>query len=66
MSKEDLCWECRQDLMYYDVKKSYHCHHEPKEKKRCWCERGASRAKLWDGRDYVMTDYCPQCGKKLS
>lgn len=74
---DTLCWKCREDfdrrchdygLDGYFANHFLHCHHEPKEKKKCWCEgdMGLVQIKV-DQRESVWhrATYCPECGKKL-
>jgi len=76
-----LCWECRErwgdhltdksnlDRLLEVDKPWLHCHHEPKEKAKCWCE--GDRALLYAKSitticgNAVEINFCPQCGKKL-
>ncbi len=72
---EGLCWKCKKELTEIE-KKFYgygstiwwHCHHEPKEKPKCWCEKIGTRAfpqcfylECQNG----ILNFCPQCGEKL-
>jgi hypothetical protein len=81
MGKDDLCWKCQEYLknLGLDLNKlnpDNHCHHEPKEKPKCWCETHEissfvfvndnaleMTAKLKSVK--LNTKFCPECGKKL-
>lgn len=81
IAKGDLCWECRErlvkwfkrncpDLQVYTwASEILHCHHEPKEKPKCWCETGYSIGLPFyyvDGKVvYISLRFCPECGKRL-
>ena len=36
----ELCWKCREfmEAVRFQNTSYIHCHHEPKEKPKCWCE----------------------------
>ena len=40
-----------------------HCHHEPKEKAKCWCESPMDTRLSAD--ESLSINFCPECGKKL-
>lgn len=78
MSKKDLCEECKFDYEirfghtnqpFISYQKWAHCHHEPKEKQKCWCEMtedsSPKRVKVWDGLGYVPLNFCPECGRRI-
>lgn len=61
----DLCWKCREKIptsmsCLWDV---LHCHHEPKEKEKCWCETNSCYFDAMAGTH--KPKFCPECGKKL-
>lgn len=90
---EGLCWKCKQVLDGLNEDKDVppsikmalplisHCHHEPKKKPKCWCERDY----IHDGcrRKFVVVElidknvgheyrdalcpflHCPECGRPL-
>jgi len=71
--EQGLCWMC---IEYWEseyralprvIPPYVHCHHEPKEKPKCWCEEGMIGRERWVslGRA-VKVDFCPECGRKLS
>ena len=73
-----LCWKCRERFKgsgnpYIDtIVDTLHCHHEPKEKEKCWCEYDyknpfyveCSDADQPDVKSYRIK-FCPVCGRKL-
>jgi len=64
----DLCWKCKQEMTAHElgcIQGWSHCHHEPKEKEKCWCEYGDRVLYNPNGFAYAMVKFCPQCGKKL-
>jgi hypothetical protein len=81
--QQGLCWKCREwlewsiarGLRHPAVKEdpSSHCHHEPREKEKCWCERGTTRfVRLerycdggWESSAAFRSKFCPGCGRKL-
>lgn len=75
MSKEELCWECKEyisnkygPMAYYPP--FQHCHHEPKEKPRCSCYEFNPSSKTCMvyykvGSGSLELNYCPKCGRKL-
>jgi hypothetical protein len=73
MSEKDLCWECRKDLHSMVINGSDHCHHEPKEKEKCWCEPLIDPTEKYtvvlnnrSGREEVLRlKFCPECGRSL-
>ncbi len=70
--EQRLCLECKEKWeKVYGVKSGemywIHCHHESREKPKCWCE-----IRDRDCREYVVihgctvgVEFCPQCGRKL-
>jgi hypothetical protein len=78
---EELCWKCEEWMISHGITKCPpdHCHHEPKEKPKCWCEgEGEHRIQkfctpynyLGGRRYYTMmpvekAKFCPDCGRKL-
>ena len=77
MDKE-LCFECKKRLLdggYTTLAAILHCHHEPKEGPKCWCEY----TNYDEGLDtfilikkignqiedaFCALNFCPQCGRK--
>ncbi len=90
MGQSELCKECLVAIarmssklcLTPDMEKLLflisHCHHEPKEKQKCWCEGyGKGEIKLDVARmvDFtfhgritapVYVRFCPECGRKLN
>lgn len=72
---EDLCWKCREDFMVrchdygldgYFADHFLHCHHEPNEKPKCWCEEmNCTPGYRQLNQTVVFVSFCPECGKKL-
>ena len=68
---EGLCWKCREFLegAGFDVSKiipSMFCHHEPEERKPCWCHGILTPQEFMVGSSWrVMFRFCPKCGRKL-
>jgi hypothetical protein len=75
-----LCWKCREKWekehgvagLSPDIWSWLHCHHEPKEKEKCWCEltggidsRGRFRGHCiaFEGGTTCPIIYCRECGK---
>lgn len=70
MAESELCWECRDWMKNSHLLKDpyLHCHHDPKEKPKCWCERHShflGDYTLHENEKLILI-FCPQCGKKLS
>ena len=69
----DLCWRCEEQLkklvdMGEVVRKGFtwiHCHHYPKEKEKCWCERVGKNIISYDGVVWHIPKHCPECGRSL-
>ena len=67
---EELCWKCLQNLnsaerlCFKGGQTWWHCHHEPKEKPKCWCESERFKGFFSTASAYRV-NYCPECGKKL-
>jgi len=66
---EGLCWECKQAILDKWGKKAFflpwqHCHHEPKEKPKCWCEYKFGQKLYYNGQEFTI-NFCPQCGRRL-
>ena len=75
---EDLCWKCKDKLEHgnfgvlADLGQFLHCHHEPKEKPKCWCERVGgihlfSAYIRFEGHEEmpIRMYFCPECGRPL-
>jgi hypothetical protein len=71
MSEKDLCRKC---LKYHknkfgdeEVWPDQHCHHEPKEKEKCWCAEPLNFGITYHRIDDkgININFCPQCGKPL-
>ncbi len=73
----NLCWECQKEMDLQGYVRPHpwvHCHHEPKEKPKCWCEYDLEKKLQLNyaepyypsriGVAYKPT-YCPDCGRKL-
>lgn len=63
MSENELCWECREWLAIKPFDRNnptLHCHHKPKEKKKCIC-RGYTLSESME--KFEVT--CKICGRKL-
>ena len=67
----DLCdkclkewWEKERDMNGYVklIPVATHCHHEPKEKEKCWCQKFEEDSVI---KIYANQFYCHQCGRKL-
>ena len=75
MGEEGLCWKCKErfeakgkPLMdAWGVDPWVHCHHEPKERKICWCEasRNLQSKYIIVENCKVELNFCPECGRKL-
>ncbi len=70
MSEKDLCYKCLElfNADYPMVKRIHswlHCHHEPKEKEKCWCEHHPNREVFYNG-NWHKASYCPECGTPLT
>jgi hypothetical protein len=74
MSEEDLCWKCKEEMKGFVIFQNVHCHHEPEEKKKCWCMQPESKrvpTKIPIGVDFSNViewrdvKFCPECGRKL-
>ncbi len=66
---QELCWKCKGklDQVPLNVRDFLHCHHDPKEGLKCWCETRIRKC-----REYTVIQgytvgviFCPQCGKRL-
>ncbi len=75
----ELCWKCREKWIAVmgdnlDCNPLIHCHHEPKEKEKCWCEDEyrkinldcGYRGKLRLNEVLIEMHFCPQCGRSLT
>jgi hypothetical protein len=73
---DNLCWKCREfaQKQHWDLADpSLHCHHEPKEKQKCWCERfprgnfhvGHKSGLHEEDLEFNKINFCPECGRKL-
>jgi len=74
---EGLCWKCAMDwkARYHNVEiipLYAHCHHEPKERPKCWCDDIKAKTTIveafgaeWEERIAIKVNFCPQCGRKL-
>lgn len=64
---QDLCWKCKEYYRgYFPLNPDVHCHHQPRYKRRCWCD------KIENKKDESVIDavpvrvlFCPECGKSL-
>ena len=65
----DLCWKCREKIGHINgVECSFawtHCHHEPKEKEKCWCDGSTGKEIWYNEKDKWKISFCPVCGRKL-
>ncbi len=76
----DLCWKCREypygETTSVDRDSPWvHCHHEPKEKAKCFCEyERVTRTDMVSAQEKVgdkivehfrRVNFCPQCGRCL-
>jgi hypothetical protein len=72
--ENELCWKCRDYYLNKYGSNCYftpnqHCHHEPKEKEKCWCEYAEKeRTGRYPTKGALgfKALYCPECGKKLT
>jgi hypothetical protein len=71
---EGLCWKCKEQFHLWVGSGApwVHCHHEPKEKPKCWCEykHDLKQEKVilqWLPGENKAFDisFCPVCGRKL-
>jgi hypothetical protein len=78
---EGLCYKCRQAILDKWGNKAFflpsqHCHHEPKEKLKCWCEYDRlkkiqlnyapmNRYDITNIGVPYTPNFCPECGRKL-
>lgn len=70
---EGLCWECKQAILDKWGDKAFflpwqHCHHEPKEKPKCWCENRYMHSGMYvkiNDDQVSQMNFCPECGRKL-
>jgi len=61
----DLCWKCREGWKVTQWPWT-HCHHEQREKPKCWCERfHIFNVITMESRIEATIRYCPECGRKL-
>ncbi len=67
MAESELCWECKEKARgYVRLNPWVHCHHEPKEKSKCWCMRNSGPGKhSIIGDETVKVIFCPECGRML-
>lgn len=72
--ENELCWECKEGFKKLGIEKFevFHCHHEPKENLKCWCENGRTIDLMDNGvaktsihGELVERNFCLKCGKKL-
>ena len=74
----DLCWKCKEWLLTQGVNwvsfndPHLHCHHEPKERPKCWCEKahvnsiaGYPHQVGSHPLNTATFNFCPECGGKL-
>jgi len=76
---ETLCWKCKEQLETVRINRLkvtdytlgfLHCHHEPKEKPKCWCEQSDIKiyfdiVRCLERLSNMPAKYCPECGRKL-
>ncbi len=65
MSEKDLCDECLKFSKdnKLEIFPDTHCHHEPKEKEKCWCDLPKEeRYTVVQGH---FASFCLECGKPL-
>ena len=81
----DLCWKCKRELeeyygcniekIDYPLARNAHCHHEPKEKKECWCQtpknNRSQATRVFEDSEgrykwFPVSNFCPECGRKLN
>jgi len=74
MISSGLCWECREYWNKFEIKSMdlkfapyIHCHHESREKVKCWCEGitwkpSKEHPFVLDG---AFVKFCLECGKRL-
>ena len=63
---DGLCWKCREYWNKHAPQSGIpwlHCHHEPKNKRECWCESPTDTRLSAD--ESLSINFCPECGKKL-
>ena len=69
----ELCWKCRDFILEHHFSKDFfdgpfHCHHEPKEKEKCWCEICFydREIKHYPSGYVIKAKFCPECGRSLN
>jgi hypothetical protein len=71
-----LCYKCMEKWEGYwepgmrrsDYSPWLHCHHEPKERPKCWCEDNSTmKIERYRGFNWepFKVNFCPQCGKGM-